>query len=167
MTIDPFLEEFRDLVSVSVPDAKSVNSAKSTPSVGEQGTFGLIGTIGTRHREIEPTPERGAVDWSRRHREHLARLRARADYDTPEQEVFAAFDRLVSDYSASYPAPLHDGRCAGCGDAIDRGGNVIALHNSALVHGGDCLCTYGRRWRGEAAQALEALGIQAPDGWTP
>jgi hypothetical protein len=54
MTADPLLDEFRSLVSVSMPDAKSAKRAKSTGVVVETPTFGPIGTFGKRHAQINP-----------------------------------------------------------------------------------------------------------------
>jgi hypothetical protein len=55
MTADPLLDEFRSLVSVSMPAANCAKRAKSTNKVTEAETFGPIGTIGSRHAEKEPT----------------------------------------------------------------------------------------------------------------
>ncbi len=54
-------------------------------------------------------------------------------------------------------------QCAGCLEPIDSGA-VLVLADGCRVHlrDLDCVIAYGKRWRGAAARALEALGIPAP-----
>jgi hypothetical protein len=166
MTADSILDEFRSLVSVSVPDAKRANSANRGQSEPEMAPIGTIGSIGSRHAEKEPTSEGEAADWHRRHREHLARVRAKPDDDTREQAAPAAYDRLISDWHREHGAPPPEGLCAGCGGPLS-GNEAYGLHDGARLHDDACLIRYGLRWRSAAAAALARLGIAAPGGWKP
>ena len=52
--------------------------------------------------------------------------------------------------------------CAGCGRPIDDSGEVLLMPHGERVHAGTvqrCILAYGRRWKGEAAVALTAIGI--------
>jgi hypothetical protein len=51
MNADPILDEFRSLVSMSVPDVKRANCANSGQSEPEIAPIGTVGTIGSRHSE--------------------------------------------------------------------------------------------------------------------
>jgi hypothetical protein len=54
------------------------------------------------------------------------------------------------------------GLCAGCDQPLNRDKAIHAGDGNETHADNACLIAYGRRWRGAARQALEALGVPAP-----
>jgi hypothetical protein len=59
--------------------------------------------------------------------------------------------------------PVPEWQCAGCGEPIG-GRTALPLGDGGRVHldtaGLGCLLAYGRRWRGAATRALDAMGLR-------
>jgi hypothetical protein len=56
--------------------------------------------------------------------------------------------------------------CAGCERPVSTSDGIPLLYDQR-VHDADCVIRFGRRWISEAAVALAAMGIPAPNGIMP
>jgi hypothetical protein len=77
-----------------------------------------------------------------------------------------AWGELECRWHRLYGARLPEWRCAGCGSPIG-GWRALPLGDGNRVHlddarGLDCVIAYGERWRGAAARALAAMGLDPP-----
>jgi hypothetical protein len=74
-----------------------------------------------------------------------------------------AWGELECRWHKLYGERTPEWQCAGCGEPI--GGNPsLDFQDGNRVHsqGMDCLIGYGKRWRGAAAHALIAMGLEPP-----
>jgi hypothetical protein len=103
------------------------------------------------------------TDWRRWYGEALAHHRALH----PKAEAAGlAWSDLQNRWHRHYGTRGSEWRCAGCAGAIG-GFKALDLGDGNRVHfggdyGSECLIAYGRRWRGAASRALEAMGLQPP-----
>jgi hypothetical protein len=81
-----------------------------------------------------------------------------------------AFADMILDWHRLHGARPDPGRCAGCGDEIPSDLGLRVDRNGGRVHfdgvrRDDCIIAYGQRWRGAAGAALQAFGIDPPEGF--
>jgi hypothetical protein len=80
-----------------------------------------------------------------------------------EEAARLAWGELECRWLWLYGEPLPEWQCAGCGEPI---GATPCVHfqdgNRVHLQSMDCLISYGKRWRGAAAQALLAMGLESP-----
>ena len=178
MTADPLLDEFRSLVSVCMPDA---NCAKRAKRAGRRAETETIGTIGSRHAQINAAASEGGQGGSapdpfhppltasppawRRWFALLLRHKTELGHASELAHLLAYGEALNVWHRALGTSPP-EGLCAGCGEAL-RGHEAYSLHDRARLHGDACLARYGERWRSAAADALAQIGFARPEGWKP
>jgi hypothetical protein len=78
---------------------------------------------------------------------------------------------VILEWHLRYGARPDPGLCAGCCDEL-AAGDGLDLSDGARVHldgvrGVNSVTAYGQKWRGAAMVALEVLGIDPPQGFTP
>lgn len=83
-------------------------------------------------------------------------------YPRAEAEALA-FGEVVNQWHFQHAVITQD-RCAGCGHPAE-GDDVIRLADGADVHLG-CVRAYGLKWRRAASDALVAMGLTIPAGWS-
>jgi hypothetical protein len=99
----------------------------------------------------------------RRFRVRVLTRELRGDRPRGEAERLA-FGDLVVEWHREHGERVPAWQCAGCGEPIGDLGS-LDFHDGNRVHFDEqrsCLTRYGQRWRGAAAQALAAMGLQAP-----
>jgi hypothetical protein len=101
-------------------------------------------------------------EWEARHKDALAHW-CRLGF--PEKAAQLAWGSLQNRWHREYGKRFPVWQCAGCGELI---GGVPALTmidgNRVHLDDIDCLIRYGQHWRGEATEALLAIGLQPPAG---
>ena len=79
-----------------------------------------------------------------------------------------AWGELECRWHRLFGAHMPEGQCAGCGEPIGgRAALSMGEGNRAHLddaHGLECVIAYGKRWRGVATAALQAMGLVPPDG---
>jgi hypothetical protein len=102
--------------------------------------------------------------------ERAAHRECDGGYSRAEAEQLA-FGEMLLEWHRRHGARPDPHRCAGCDDELPSKGG-LTLCDGAVVHfdavrGVDCIVSYGRKWRGAAAAALNAIGICPPKGFDP
>lgn len=99
-------------------------------------------------------------EWEARHREALAHWRR---LGFPERAAQLAWGALQNRWHREYGKRFPTWQCAGCGQPIG-GLPALTMIDGNRVHLDDidCIIRYGQHWRGEATQALVAIGLQPP-----
>lgn len=159
------MSRYLDIFRAEYASAKRANHANGATAlaedVGAAGTFGVFGN-GTGKPEAGPVQDT-AEAWSA----WIAERTATRSAGYGKAAKCLAFEEAVCAWHARHARPNAD-LCAGCALPLD--GECLRLADGAAVHLGsrdlDCLIAYGRCWRGAAASALAALGVEAPPGWS-
>jgi len=80
-----------------------------------------------------------------------------------------AYGELLDEWRRSQGRRWPAWQCAGCDEPIGSL-SALLLADETRVHFDEerqCLIRFGRRWRGEAAAGLRALGLDPPEGFEP
>ena len=101
-------------------------------------------------------------EWEALQREALAHWCA---LGFPEKAAELAWGALQNRWHRAHGKRFPTWQCAGCGQLIG-GASALWMIDGNRVHldAIDCLICYGNYWRGEATQALTAIGLQPPTG---
>jgi hypothetical protein len=102
-----------------------------------------------------------SLDWKDAFEERAAICEFDGLYPRPVAEVLA-FGDIVNQWHFQN-AVVEPGQCAGCGHHAEC--DVIRLADCADVHLG-CVRAYGLKWRRAASDALAAMGLTIPEGWS-
>jgi len=80
-----------------------------------------------------------------------------------EEARWLAWGDLQNEWNELHGRRWPSWQCAGC-DAPLSGSQVLDLPDGNRVHFEpiDCLIRFGKRWRGDASEALVALGLEPP-----
>jgi hypothetical protein len=90
-----------------------------------------------------------------------------SDKRTKAEAERLAYGELLDEWRKSYGRRWPAWQCAGCDEPIG-GLSALSLADEYRVHFGEeqeCLIRFGQRWRGEAAAALRAIGLDPPAGF--
>jgi hypothetical protein len=86
---------------------------------------------------------------------------------TKDEAERLAYGELLDEWRMSRGRRWPAWQCAGCDEPIGDL-SALLLADETRVHFGEereCLIRFGRRWQGEAAAALRALGLEPPLGF--
>lgn len=100
--------------------------------------------------------------------ERAAHLEIDAGYPRIEAEALA-FDGCIAEWHLRHGALPEPGRCAGCDSQLDAQSGLV-LDRGVRVHFGGvyevgCVVAYDRQSRDNAIAALQALGVNPPEGF--
>jgi hypothetical protein len=100
------------------------------------------------------------VDWQKRHGEALAYW---AVLHPADEAAGLAWGEMQNRWQRLHGKRFLGAQCAGCSEAIGSG-PALDVADGSRVHLDtlDCLIRYGQRWRGDASQALIAMGLPPP-----
>jgi hypothetical protein len=86
---------------------------------------------------------------------------------TKDEAEGLAYGELLDEWRRSQGRRWPAWQCAGCDEPIgDLSALLLADENRVHFDGErECLIRFGRRWRGEAAAGLQALGLEPPEGF--
>jgi hypothetical protein len=169
----------RNVTGVTAPRLSAMEVTQVTPStpqglprkpIADKSSY--PGNLSNPQKEQRTTSVYAAASpvWWRALFEQRAVLHELNGKGPREQAGGLAFNDLILEWHRRYGVRPDPQRCAGCGDELgDEAGLVLC--DDARVHldgirGANCLISYGKKWRSAAIAALEALGLDPPEGFT-